>query len=120
MEGDKHSENIRGAWIRVTSPPQMVSAYYPVLQDNKRAHPPVSIKTNSHAAGRHLFGRHAQNDLYTFSWRNLRFLYSFFPDSVIAWNNLGPETRKIETLSGFKKKLLSMILTTLNSYISPD
>ena len=58
---------------------------------------------------RHLFGRHATNDLYEFSWRNLRFLYYFYSDSVITWNNLGPETRNIETLSGFKKKLLKTI-----------
>ena len=58
---------------------------------------------------RHLFGRYATNDLYEFSWRNLRFLHSFYPDSVITWNSLGPETRNIETLSGFKKKLLETI-----------
>ena len=58
---------------------------------------------------RHLFGRHPTNDLYEFSYRNQRFLNSFYPDSVICWNNLGPEIRNIETLSHFKKKLLSII-----------
>ena len=58
---------------------------------------------------RHLFGRHTTNDLYEFSYRNQRFLNSFYPDSVICWNNLGPEIRNIETLSSFKKKLLSTI-----------
>ena len=58
---------------------------------------------------RHLFGRHATNDLYEFTWRNLRFLHSFYPDSVISWNILGPEYRKLETLSDFKKKLLEKI-----------
>ena len=58
---------------------------------------------------KHLFGRYITNDLYEFTWRNLRFLYSFYPDSVITWNNLSPETRKIETLSGFKLKLLKTI-----------
>ena len=58
---------------------------------------------------RDLFGRHATNDLYEFTWRNLRFLHSFYPDSVISWNILGPEYRKLETLSDFKKKLLEKI-----------
>ena len=58
---------------------------------------------------RHLFGRYATNDLYQFSCRNLRFLRSFYPDSVIAWNNLDPDTRKIETISQFKSKLLALI-----------
>ena len=67
---------------------------------------------------RHLFGRHATNDLYEFSWRNLRFLHSFYPDSVITWNNLGPETRNIETLSGFKKKLLETIKPKVHSFFN--
>ena len=58
---------------------------------------------------RHLFGRHATNDLYEFTWRNFRFLHSFYPDSVLSWNNLGPEIRNLETLSDFKKKLLKII-----------
>ena len=58
---------------------------------------------------RHLLGRHATNDLYEFTWRNLRFLHSFYPDSTISWNNLGPEIRKLETLSDFKKKLIKII-----------
>ena len=51
---------------------------------------------------RHLFGRYPTNDLYEFSWRNHRFLRSFYPDSVRIWNNLGPEIRKTETLFNFK------------------
>ena len=58
---------------------------------------------------RHLFGRHATNDLYEFTWRNFRFLHSFYPDSVLSWNNLGPEIRNLETLSDFKNKLLKTI-----------
>ena len=58
---------------------------------------------------RHLFGRYPRNDLYEFSWRTQRFLRSFYPDSVITWNNLGPEIRKIETLSRFKQELLNII-----------
>ena len=58
---------------------------------------------------RHLFGRHMTNDLYKFTCRNNRFLYSFYPDSVNCWNDLGPELRKIETLSGFKRALIKTI-----------
>ena len=58
---------------------------------------------------RHLFGRFATNDLYEFTCRNLRYLHSFYPDSVISWNSLGPEIRKIESISEFKKKLLETI-----------
>ena len=67
---------------------------------------------------RHLFGRYATNDLYEFSWRNLRFLRSFYPDSVKIWNNLGPEVRKIETLSGFKRELLKTIIPEHRSIFS--
>ena len=58
---------------------------------------------------RHLFGRHITNDLYEFSYRNHRFLNSFYPDSVLCWNSLGPEIRNLETLSSFKNKLLGII-----------
>ena len=58
---------------------------------------------------RHLFGRFATNDLYEFTCRNLRYLHSFYPDSVISWNSLGPEIRKIESISEFKKKLIETI-----------
>ena len=58
---------------------------------------------------RHLFGRRITNDLYKFHWRNKRFLYSFYPDSVKNWNNLGPEIRKIESISLFKKSILKSI-----------
>ena len=58
---------------------------------------------------RHLFGRHPTNDLYEFSYRNQRFLNSFYPDSVICWNKLSPETRKIDTLKKFKENILKDI-----------
>ena len=44
---------------------------------------------------RHLFGRHATNDLYKFHYRNKRFFDSFYTDSVILWNELGPEMRNV-------------------------
>ena len=58
---------------------------------------------------RHLFGRHTTNDLYEFKYRNQRFLNSFYPDSVICWNKLSPETRKIDTIKQFKENVLKEI-----------
>ena len=58
---------------------------------------------------RHLFGRHPTNDLYEFRCRNQRFQNSFYPDSVICWNKLSPETRKIDTLKKFKETILKDI-----------
>ena len=58
---------------------------------------------------RHLFGRHPSNDLYEFSCRNQRFQNSFYPDSVVCWNKLSPETRKIDTLEKFKENILKDI-----------
>ena len=58
---------------------------------------------------RHLFGRHATNDLYRFHCRNKRFLHSFYPDSVNTWNELGPEMRNAESLSNFKTAILKTI-----------
>ena len=58
---------------------------------------------------RHLFGRHPTNDLYELSYRNQRFRNSFYPDSVISWNKLSPETRKIDTLKKFKEIILKDI-----------
>ena len=64
---------------------------------------------------RHLFGRHATNDIYNFSYRNDRFLYSFYPDAVNSWNSLDPDMRKTETLSGFKKSIIQSIQPTKRS-----
>ena len=58
---------------------------------------------------RHLFGRHITNDLYKVNCRNKRFLNSFYPDSINCWNELDPDTRKIETLSRFKSAILKTI-----------
>ena len=58
---------------------------------------------------RHLFGRHITNDIYRFSYKNDRFLYSFYPDAVNSWNALDADVRKTETLSGFKKIIMKSI-----------
>ena len=64
---------------------------------------------------RHLFGRHVTNDIYHFSHRNNRFLYSFYPDAVNSWNALDPDVRKTDTLSGFKNEILKTIKPTKRS-----
>ena len=58
---------------------------------------------------RHLFGRHVTNDLYKLHCRTNRFSYSFYPDAVKSWNNLGPELRKVENISDFKKAMIETI-----------
>ena len=58
---------------------------------------------------RHLFGRHYTNDLYKIHCRTKRFLSSFYPDSIKCWNELGPEMRQSESISGFKQKILKII-----------
>ena len=40
--------------------------------------------------------------------RTQRFKNTFFPDAIDSWNNIGPEFRKIETLSLFKQKLVGI------------
>ena len=51
----------------------------------------------------HLYGTSTTNDLHPMKCRTQRFKNSFFPDGIDCWNNIGPEIRKIETLSSFKK-----------------
>ena len=57
----------------------------------------------------HLYGTSSTNDLYTMKCRTQRFKNTFFPDAIDSWNNIGPEIRKIETLSLFKQKLVGII-----------
>ena len=56
----------------------------------------------------HLFGYRLTNVLKTFFCKNDRYRDSFFPDSVILWNLLGPEMRGAESLSIFKKNILKI------------
>ena len=41
--------------------------------------------------------------------RTDRYLHSFYPDSVINWNNIGTEIREAKTISIFKNTLLGII-----------
>ena len=56
----------------------------------------------------HLFGYRNTNVLETIFCRSDRYQNSFFPDSVTIWNELGPELRGSQSLSTFKKNLLSI------------
>ena len=51
----------------------------------------------------HLFGYRHTNILKTIFCRTDRYQNSFFPNSVILWNDLGPQLRGSESLSIFKK-----------------
>ena len=61
------------------------------------------------APRRHLYGDRITNDLHPVRCRTDRFSYSFYPDVVKSWNNLGPDLRKVETLSIFKSTVLKII-----------
>ena len=54
------------------------------------------------APRRHLYGARITNDLHPVRYRTDRFSYSFYPDVVKSWNNLGPNLRKVETLYSIK------------------
>lgn len=53
----------------------------------------------------HLYGTSNTNDLHPFRCRTQRFQKIFFPDAVKCWNNIGPEIRKLDSLSIFKSTL---------------
>ena len=57
----------------------------------------------------HLYGTSNTNDLHPVRCRTQRFQNSFFPDAVKCWNNIGPDIRKLESLSSFKSTLTKII-----------
>ena len=57
----------------------------------------------------HLYGTSNTNDLHPMYCRTQRFQNSFIPDAVKCWNNIGPEIRKIDSLSCFKSTLTQII-----------
>ena len=54
-------------------------------------------------------GYRSTNVIETICCRTDRYLNSFFPDSVIAWNGIGPVLRGAKSLSIFKKNILKVI-----------
>ena len=57
----------------------------------------------------HLFGYRFNNVIRQKYCRTVRYENTFFPDSVISWNGIGPEFRGAESLSIFKKNILKII-----------
>ena len=55
------------------------------------------------------YGFRSPDVLHLIPWNKDRYKHSFYPDSVISWNNLGPELRDAKSLSIFKKKFLEII-----------
>ena len=56
-----------------------------------------------------LFGYRLNNVIRPLACRTERYRNSFYPDSVISWNAIGPELRGAESLSIFKKNILKII-----------
>ena len=54
----------------------------------------------------HLFVYRSINALRTIPCRTDRYQKTFYPDTVISWNNIGPELRGAISLSVFKKNIL--------------
>ena len=48
-------------------------------------------------------------DIPLIKHRTDRYLHSFYPDSIINWNNIGIEIREAKTISIFKNTLLRII-----------
>ena len=57
----------------------------------------------------HLFGYRSSNVIRPIACRTERYRNSFYPDSVISWNGIGPELRGAKSLSIFKKNILKII-----------
>ena len=49
----------------------------------------------------HLFGHRVSNVIKPISCRTEKYKNSFFPDSIISWNGIGPEMRGAKSLSVF-------------------
>ena len=56
----------------------------------------------------HLFGYSYTNMLDTIFCRTDKYKSSFFPDSIILWNDIGPQLRGAESISIFKNKILKL------------
>ena len=56
----------------------------------------------------YLFGYRSTNVLHTISCRTVKYRNSFYPDSVISWNNIGPELRRAKSLLIFKRNITKL------------
>ena len=56
-----------------------------------------------------LFGYRSTNTIRTIPCRTDRYKKTFYPDTIVSWNNIGPELRGAKSLSIFKKNILKII-----------
>ena len=57
----------------------------------------------------HLYGDRSDNDLHEIFCKTNRYKNSFYPHSIEAWNDIGPELRQAVSLSVFKTNILKLI-----------
>jgi hypothetical protein len=62
-------------------------------------------------------GYRSTNVIETIFCRTDRYLKSIFPDSVIAWNGISPVLRGAESLSIFKKNILTVTRPVKKAYL---
>ena len=77
--------------------------------------PPEYLRIPIPSLHGHLFGYRLTNVLKTFLCKTDRYRDSFFPDTVILWNLLGPGMRGAESLSIFKKNILKIYRPEIKS-----
>ena len=69
---------------------------------------PEYLRTPIPAFHGHLFGDRQTNVINTIFCRTDRFQNSFYPNSIVLWNELGPELRGLDSLSLFKSSILKL------------
>ena len=70
---------------------------------------PAYLKSPLRPPREQLFGYRSINPLGTIPCRTDRHQKTFYPDTLISWNNIGPELRDAKSLSVFKKNILKII-----------
>ena len=76
---------------------------------------PDYLKTPIPPLQEHLFGHRFSNVIRPIFCRTERYQNSFFPDSIVSWNGIGPELRGAKTLHIFKNNILKIIRPTKKS-----
>ena len=63
----------------------------------------------------HLSGYRFSNVIRTIACRTERYRNSFYPNTVVSWNDIGPELREARSISIFKNNILKIIRPTKKS-----
>ena len=79
---------------------------------------PNYLKTPIPPLQEHLFGHRVSNVIKPISCRTEKYKNSFFPDSIISWNGIGPDIRGAKSLSVFKTNILKIIRPKKRSMFS--